>query len=209
MSILRKKIISDKVRGHCHLTGKFIGPAHSKCNIIVTQDQSKFIPFVFHIFSNYDCHMFFKKLVDKKNDKVKLDIIPKMNEEYLSVTYGCIKFIESYRFQSSSLNALVKTLVDNSHKTLKDFKEEIVDNDELLKIVNEIVEKDKTIKDLKKDYPDKVRNLEETLLDYMGENDLQILKTGFHDKWKYLTKKLAIHMNILIVLMIIKNQLIF
>ena len=25
----------------------------------------------------------------------------------------------------------------------------------------------------------------------MGENDLKILKTGFPDKWKYLTKKLA------------------
>ena len=25
----------------------------------------------------------------------------------------------------------------------------------------------------------------------MGENDLKILKTGFPDKWKYLTKELA------------------
>ena len=58
----------DKVRDHCHLTGKFRGPAQSICNINVTQDQSNFIPFIFHNFSNYDCHMFFKKLVDKKND---------------------------------------------------------------------------------------------------------------------------------------------
>ena len=118
-----KEIISDKVRGHCHLTGKVGGPAHSKCNSNVTQDRSKFIPFVFHNFSNYDCHMFFKKLVDKKNDKVKFDIIPKTNEESISVTYGCIRFIDSYRFQSSRLDALVKTLVDNSHKILKDLKE--------------------------------------------------------------------------------------
>ena len=54
-----KTIESDKVRDHCHLTGKHRGPAHSKCNIIVTQDQSIFIPFIFHNFSNYDCHMFF------------------------------------------------------------------------------------------------------------------------------------------------------
>ena len=33
--------------------------------------------------------------------------------------------------------------------------------------------------------------LEEALLDYMGENDLKILKTGFPDKCKVLTKKLA------------------
>ena len=70
-------------------------------------------------------------------------------------------------------------------------KEEIVDNDEILNIINEIVEEDKTIKVLKKDYPDKIEKLEEALIDYIGENDLKILKTGFPDKWKYLTKKLA------------------
>ena len=114
-----KNINSDKVRDHCHLTGKYRGPAHSKCNINVTQDQSNFIPLIFHKFSNYDCHMFFKKLVDKKNDEVNFDIIPKTNEEYISFTYGCIRFIDSYRFLSSGLDSLVRTLVDNSHKTLK------------------------------------------------------------------------------------------
>ena len=78
-----KGIIDNKVRDHCHLTGKNKGVAHNTCNINVTQDQSNFIPFVFHNFSNYDCHMFFKKLVNKKNDKVKFDIIPKTNEEYI------------------------------------------------------------------------------------------------------------------------------
>ena len=132
----------------------------------------------------------FKKSVDKKNDKVKFDIIPKTNEEYISVTYGCIRFIDSYRFLSSGLDSLVRTLVDNSHKSIKNLKKEIVDNNEILDIVNKIVE-DKTIRDLKKDYPKEIKKLEEVLLKYMGENDLEILKTGFPDKWKYLSKKLA------------------
>ena len=134
--------------------------------------------------------MFFKKLVDKKKDKVDFEIIPKTNEEYISVTNGCIRFIDSYRFLSSGLDSLVKTLVDNSHKTLKDFEEEIVDNDEILKIIDEIkilITEDKykndSIKDLKKDYPGKINEIEKVLLDYMGENDPQILKTGFPDKW--------------------------
>ena len=156
-----KVILSDKVRDHCQLTGRYRGPAHSKCNISVTQDQSSFIPFIFHNFSNYDCHMFFKKLVDKKNDKVKFDIIPKTNEEYISVTYGCIRFIDSYRFLSRGLDSLVKALVDNSDKILKDFKDEIFDNGEILDIVSKIEENyteeflnleedDRTIKNLKK-----------------------------------------------------------
>ena len=186
-----KNIESDKVRDHCHLTGRYRGPAHSKCNINVTQQQRNFIPFIFHNFSNYDCHMFFKKLVDKKKDKVDIEIIPKTNEEYISVTYGCIRFIDSYRFLSSGLDSLVKTIVDKSNKTLKNLKEEIVDNDEILNIINEIIEDDKTIKDWKKYYPEEIKNLEEALLDYMGENDLKILKTGFPDKWKFLSKKLA------------------
>ena len=126
-----------------------------------------------------------------KNDKVKFENIPKTNEEYISVIYGCIRFRDSYRFLSSGLDSLVKTLVGNSNKTLGFLKEEIVDNDEILDIFNKIVEDDRTIKELKKDYPDKIDELEEALLNYIGENDLKILKRGFPDKWKYLTKKLA------------------
>ena len=73
----------NKVRDHCHLIGKYRGVAHSKCTTNVTQKQSSFIHFVFH---NYDCHMFCKKLVGKKHDKVDFDIIPKTNEEYISET---------------------------------------------------------------------------------------------------------------------------
>ena len=64
-----KEIVYDNVRDHCHLTGNYRGPAHNTCNINVTQQQGNFIPFLFHNFSNYDCHMFFKKLIDKKMKK--------------------------------------------------------------------------------------------------------------------------------------------
>ena len=85
---------------------------------------------------------------------------------------------------------------------MKDFKDEIFDDDEILDIVSKIEknyseeilnleEDDRTIKNLKKIYPEETENLEEALLNYMGENDLKILKTGFPDKWKILTKKLA------------------
>ena len=100
------------------------------------------------------------------------------------MTYGCIRFIDSYRFQSSSLDSLVKTVVDNSNKTLGNLKKEIVDNEYILIIFTDIREYKRTIKDLKKDYPDEIKNLQGALLDYMGENDPKIIKTGFLDKWK-------------------------
>ena len=109
VNFCEKEIVSDKeVRDNCHLTGKNRGPAHNVCNIKVKQKDSNFIPFAFHYFSNYDCHMFFKRLVDLKNDNVKFKNIPKTNEEYVVVKYGCIRIVDSYRFLSSSLDKLVQ-----------------------------------------------------------------------------------------------------
>ena len=67
--VCEKNMESDKLRDHCHLTGGYRGPAHIKYNINVTQVQSNFIPFEFHNFTNYDCHILFKKIGDKNNVK--------------------------------------------------------------------------------------------------------------------------------------------
>ena len=56
---VKKNIGSDKMRDHCHLTDNYRGPAHSKCNINVTQNQLNFTPFKFHTFSQYGNNMFF------------------------------------------------------------------------------------------------------------------------------------------------------
>ena len=63
--------------------------------------------------------MFFKRLVDLKNDKVKFKNFPETNEEYISVTFGCIRFIDSYRFISSSLDKLVKVSDNEEFVILK------------------------------------------------------------------------------------------
>ena len=66
--------------------------------------------------------MFFKRLVDLKKDKVEFKIIPKTNEEYIAVKYGCIRFIDSYRFFSESLDKLVRNLdVDDFIISRKNF----------------------------------------------------------------------------------------
>ena len=119
VDFVKKNIESDKFRDHCHLTGKYRGPSHNICNMNVKQKDSNFIPFAFDKFSNYDCHMFFKRLVDLKKDKVKFKLIPKTNEEYISVRYGCNRFIDSYRFLSESLDKLVKNLDEDDFKILK------------------------------------------------------------------------------------------
>ena len=119
--------------------------------------------------------MFFKKLVHRKNDQVEFEMITKTNEKYISVTYGRIRLMDSYRFISSSLDSLVRTLVDINLKTLKSLKKEIVDNGEISDIVKEIGEEDRTNENLKKGYPNEIEKLEEVLLNYIGENDSKLL----------------------------------
>ena len=93
------KVSIDKVKDHCHLTGNNKGPAKYTCDKKVNQQQGKAIPFISRNFSNYDCHMFFKRSVDLKNDRVKFKIFPKTDEEYISVRCGCIVlYCISYRF---------------------------------------------------------------------------------------------------------------
>ena len=82
-------------------------------------------------------------------------------------------------------------------KTWKDLEEEVANNDEIIYILDEVkilVTEDKyqndSINDFKKDYPDKIIELEEAILNYMRGNDLNFLKTQFPYKWRYLTKKI-------------------
>ena len=65
--------------------------------------------------------MFFKKLVDMKNDGAKFDIMPQTIEEYILVTYGSIRFIDSYRLLPMSLDGLVKKLKEDDFNILKKF----------------------------------------------------------------------------------------
>ena len=69
--ICRKLIDDDeeKVRDHCHVTGKFRGAAHGSCNINLK--LTKNVPVIFH--RGYDSHLIFREL-DKFD--VKISIIP-------------------------------------------------------------------------------------------------------------------------------------
>ena len=49
-------------------------------------------------------------MVDLEKVKVEFKIIPKTNEDYIAVKYGCIRFVDSYGFLSESLDKLVKNL---------------------------------------------------------------------------------------------------
>ena len=50
----------EKVRSHCHVTGKFRGAAYWSCNINL--QLTKKVPAIFHNLRGYDSHLIFDKL---------------------------------------------------------------------------------------------------------------------------------------------------
>ena len=109
----RKLDGEDNVRDHDHLTGNYRGAAHNKCNLNCKKKSSSFVPIFFHNFSGNDCHLIFEELLTSAyNLKLPINIIPKSMENYVSVQVGCLRFLDSYRFLSSSLQKLITSLND-------------------------------------------------------------------------------------------------
>ena len=99
----------DKVRDHCHLSGKFRYTLCSTCNLTRAKRPPE-IHLFFHGLSNYDSHFIIQKLYNFSSTEIK--IIPKNTEKYLSFSVGCVHFKDSYQFLSESLAVLVQNLMD-------------------------------------------------------------------------------------------------
>ena len=101
------------------LYGKFRGAAHSICNI--RYKTPKEILVVFHYGSKYDCHFIINQLEKEFDDR--LECLGENTEKYITfsvpikkeldnnktVTYK-LKFIDSFRFMSTSLSSLADNL---------------------------------------------------------------------------------------------------
>ena len=115
----------QKVRDHCHYTGKYRGAAHNICNL--RYKIPKEIPAVFHNGSTYDYHFIIKELAKEfegnfeclgenteKYITFSVAIKKKIDNKDLEITYK-ITFIVSYRLMSSSLSKLVDNLSEGTH----------------------------------------------------------------------------------------------
>ena len=125
--ICRKEFNTDKVKDHCHYTGKYRGVAHDICNL--RYKISKEILVVFHNGSTYDYHFIIKTLAEEFEGEfeclgentekyitfsvpIKKEITKK--DKIIKISYK-IKFINSYRFMSTSLSKLVDNLSEGLH----------------------------------------------------------------------------------------------
>ena len=110
-----KKLIhndDEKVRDHCHVTGKFRGEAPWSGNINL--QFTKKVATIFHNLRGYNSHLIFCVL-DKFD--VKSSVIPNGLEKYMAFFLNKnLAFIGSMQFMNSSLDKLVKNLSDEDFK---------------------------------------------------------------------------------------------
>jgi len=100
--ICNKELGDDRVRDHCHVFG---GAAHNACNI--NYKLTGRIPVVFHNLRGYDSHVIMQAVGKIQKD---MKCIPNNMEKYISFSMGCMDFIDSFQFMSSSLAKLVCNL---------------------------------------------------------------------------------------------------
>ena len=128
----KKLNIEDRVRDHCHYTGRYRGAAHNKCNLKYSKPNN--ISVFFHNLSGYDSHLIIKKLNVTEG---YIDCIPNNEERYISFSktiktgeylnkkretknkYFKIIFKDSMKFMLSSMEALVGNLPNDGFKNLE------------------------------------------------------------------------------------------
>ena len=112
----------DKVRDYCYFTGRYRGAAHNDCNLRHKIPNN--IPIVFHNGSMYDYHFLIKELAEEfdgnfeclgenmgKYITFSVPIKKRIENKNMNITYR-LKFINSFRFMSTSLSKLVDNLTD-------------------------------------------------------------------------------------------------
>lgn len=130
--ICKKKFSIDshiRVKDHCHISGNYRGAAHQSCNL--QYQISRTIPVVMHNLSGYDSHLIIKKLATSKKINGEISIIPLNSEKYISfikTVHGLgfpnqnqikIKFIDSLRFMTASLDSLASLIPPEKKSILK------------------------------------------------------------------------------------------
>ena len=118
-----------KVRDHCHYSGLYRRAAHFSCNL--QYKIPSYIPVVFHNLAGYDAHLFIRNLAKYTTG---MGVIAKNTEDYISFSMKVevdkyvdkegnermkemeLRFIDSIKFMSSSLDSLVNNFARGGHE---------------------------------------------------------------------------------------------
>ena len=113
----------DKLRYHCHITGKYRESAHWSCNINLRLTK---VPVIFHDLRGYAGHLTMQEI---GTFDTKVNVIPNGLEKYMAFTINNnLVFIGGMQFMNSSLDALVKNFSDNDFNYLsEEFSDDLIE----------------------------------------------------------------------------------
>ena len=114
--------LQDRVRDHCHFTGRYRGAACNICNLKYCKPNN--ISVFFHNLTGYDSHLFIKKL---NTTMGTIDCIPNNEENYISFS-KTIKTGEYKDKKGETKNKNFKIIFKDSMKFLKSSVEALVNN---------------------------------------------------------------------------------
>jgi hypothetical protein len=104
-NICRRRF-DEKVRDHCHITGKYRQALCNTCNLNLRLRPT--LNVYCHNMKNYDGHLIVKKLSTLHAKRINL--IAKNAETYMAITVDQLKFLDTFSFLSTSLDKLVALL---------------------------------------------------------------------------------------------------
>ncbi|KAF0147428.1 MAG: hypothetical protein FD143_3066 [Ignavibacteria bacterium] len=103
----------QKVRDHDHITGKFRGAAHNKCNLQLRKTYK--IPVFFHNFRGYDSHLMVHALGEHQD--IPIRVLAQTMEKYIILSWGNhIVFKDSLQFMNCSLEKLTANLLKSGRE---------------------------------------------------------------------------------------------
>ena len=100
-----QELKSDRVRDHCHMTGKYRGAAHKDCNWHY-HHRNWSVPVFCHNMKGYDSHFLVSEA--HKYGAKKLDVVAQNSEKFLTFSFDHFQFKDSFAFLGTSLEKLVK-----------------------------------------------------------------------------------------------------
>ena len=117
--ICEAELGEDKCRDHSHATGKYLGSAHSLCNI-QRHSQTKIVLFC-HNLAKYDSHFIISALSKSSDKRIKkVEALPYNTEHFRTVSINSYDLLDSMSFLSASLAVLVDSLPKDHKYSLMD-----------------------------------------------------------------------------------------
>ena len=188
----------DKVRDHCHVSGKYRVAAHDECNL--KYRIPRFIPVVFHNLKGYDSHLIMQHLGELD---AEVTCIPNNMEKYISFTVADRYEVKKTPKQKSDEEEAASDddpIADNEEEELDNAEEELdnaeeeeeLDNEEEEAELDNAEEESKSQKKGNKKKVSKVLNLR--FIDSLAfmnsslENLVQNLKASGLENFKYLKR---------------------